>query len=232
MLWAAHRAARLAIIPVALFNQNFSVAKALFADYVAEAGGSDADRAGAVGQLGMAVGLSFMAGPLLATLLVSDYKQAVALSAALTAASGGFILLLPKPKLNSAAAAASAAAPADGAVVAAAASDGGKGAAKGSGGGLMAFMQLPVLRTPGAQLLMAMRLLMALAFHMFMPVWQVSLKVSTIIAIANRLHSSRSRSRMLPHSWWKQNESRDEVIRGSLPARSALPLVALFTAAG
>ena len=36
--------------------------------------------------------------------------------------------------------------------------------------GLMAFLSMPVLRTRGAQLLMALRLLMALAFHMFMPV--------------------------------------------------------------
>ena len=35
---------------------------------------------------------------------------------------------------------------------------------------------MPVLRTRGAQLLMVMRLMMALAFHMFAPVWQVSLK--------------------------------------------------------
>ena len=41
------------------------------------AGGTDADRAGAVGRLGMAVGLSFMAGPILATLLVADYERAL-----------------------------------------------------------------------------------------------------------------------------------------------------------
>ena len=40
----------------------------------------------------------------------------------------------------------------------------------------MDFVRMPVLRTRGAQLLMVMRLMMALAFHMFAPVWQVSLK--------------------------------------------------------
>ena len=34
-----------ALVPAALLNQNFSVLKALFSDYTAEAGGTDADRA-------------------------------------------------------------------------------------------------------------------------------------------------------------------------------------------
>ena len=36
---------------------------------------SAAERAGAVGKLGMAVGFSFMAGPLLATIFVSNYAE-------------------------------------------------------------------------------------------------------------------------------------------------------------
>ena len=39
---------------------------------------------------------------------------------------------------------------------------------------VMAFVRLPVLQTRGAQLLMLMRLLMAFAFHVWAPVWQVS----------------------------------------------------------
>ena len=35
---------------------------------------------------------------------------------------------------------------------------------------------MAVLRTRGAQLLMALRLLMALAFHMYAPIWQVSIR--------------------------------------------------------
>mmetsp|Transcript_90984 Transcript_90984/g.273300 ORF Transcript_90984/g.273300 Transcript_90984/m.273300 type:complete len:274 (+) Transcript_90984:608-1429(+) len=100
----------------------------------------------------MAVGFSFMAGPILATLLVRDYIQAIQLSAAITLLSGLFISAMPAPKAQAEAKAA------------------------GGGGGLMDFLRLPVLQTRGAQLLMAMRLLMAFAFHMFSPVWQVSIK--------------------------------------------------------
>ncbi|EOD27328.1 hypothetical protein EMIHUDRAFT_254335 [Emiliania huxleyi CCMP1516] len=103
----------LAVVPAALLNQNFSVCKALFSDYIDEAGGTDADKAGAVGKLGMAVGFSFMA---------------LLLSAAITAASSCLSL---------------------------------------------GFLSLPVLKLRGAQLLMLVRLKMALAFHMFAPVWQV-----------------------------------------------------------
>merc|ERR1740130_756070 len=110
----------IAIIPTALLNHNWSVLKALFADYVAEQGGSDSH---------MAI--------------------------ARTAFSGLFIFFLPAPK-----AAASQAVTAK----------------KKDSSGLMDFMRMPVLQTRGAQLLMLMRLTMALAFHMFAPVWQVSLK--------------------------------------------------------
>ena len=149
----------IAIIPTALLNHNWSVLKALFADYVAEQGGSDSHmaiaRSGAVGKLGMAIGLSFMAGPLLGTVVVKSYQEAILLSMALTAFSGLFIFFLPAPK-----AAASQAVTAK----------------KKDSSGLMDFMRMPVLQTRGAQLLMLMRLTMALAFHMFAPVWQVSLK--------------------------------------------------------
>jgi hypothetical protein len=39
-----------------LLNQNYSVLKALFADYNTELGGTDADRATSMGRLGMAMG--------------------------------------------------------------------------------------------------------------------------------------------------------------------------------
>jgi len=142
----------IAIVPTALLNHNWSVLKALFADYVAEQGGGDADRAGAVGKLGMAIGLSFMAGPLLGTTVVKSYQEAILLSMGLTAFSGLFIFFLPAPQ--------AAASP----------------SSKKVSSGLMDFMRMPVLQTRGAQLLMLMRLTMALAFHMFAPVWQVSLK--------------------------------------------------------
>lgn len=166
-----------AIVPVALFNQNFTVLRALISDYIDESGGNDADKAGAVGKLGMAVGFSFMAGPLLATLLVSSYQQALVVSAVGTLASGGLLLLLPTPQPGGAGAGA-------GRGAAAAAVAPGSSSAAGQPEStsasplatLMQFVSLPVLRLRGAQLLMAMRLLMAMAYHMFMPVWQVSIK--------------------------------------------------------
>ena len=86
----------LSIVPLALLNQNFSVAKALVSDYIDEQGGSDAERAGAVGKLGMALGFSFMAGPLLATLLVKSYTQALRLSA-IGILSAVLLLMPPAP---------------------------------------------------------------------------------------------------------------------------------------
>ena len=152
----------LAIVPVALFNQNFSVAKALVSDYIDEEGGTDADKAGAVGKLGMAVGFAFMAGPVLAATMVSNYRDALGISTVGLCISAGFLLLLPKPK---------------GGGATGSAGRGGTGETqKASGGGLLAFLSMPVLQTRGAQLLMALRLLMAFAFHMFAPLWQVSLK--------------------------------------------------------
>ena len=49
-----------ATVPSALLNQNFSVLKALFADYNTLS--SESERASAVGSLGMAAGVAFMVG--------------------------------------------------------------------------------------------------------------------------------------------------------------------------
>jgi hypothetical protein len=141
----------IAMIPSGLLDHRWNVAKALLTDYIVEQGGDDADRAGAVGKLGMAVGLSFMAGPMLGTLVVKTHQEALVLSMALTVGSGLFIAMLPMPAAQE------------------------QHQTKPSSG-LMDFVQMPVLRTRGAQLLMGVRFLMALAFHMFAPVWQVSLK--------------------------------------------------------
>jgi len=159
-----------AIVPVALLNQNFSVAKALVTDYIDEQGGSDADRAGAVGKLGMAVGFAFMAGPVCAAMLVSDYLQAIRLSAVGMVISASFLVLLPAPT------GARPTQPAAGAKNGADAKNGAGVKDGAAGGGFLAFVSMPVLQTRGAQLLMALRLLMAFAFHMFAPLWQVSIK--------------------------------------------------------
>ncbi len=100
---------------------------------------------------------------MLASLFISDYRQALSLSFAITASSSLLILALPQPLARP-----PAAPPA-----------GGRAAPSASPSGaswLLEFVSLPVLKLRGAQLLMAMRLLMALAFHMFAPVWQVSIK--------------------------------------------------------
>jgi len=141
----------IAMVPSGLLDHRWNVAKALLTDYTVEQGGGDADRAGAVGKLGMAVGLSMVAGPMLGTLVFNTHQQALALSMAFTVGSGLFIAMLPMPAAQV------------------------QHQTKPSSG-MMDFVQMPVLRTRGAQLLMGVRFLMALAFHMFAPVWQVSVK--------------------------------------------------------
>lgn len=124
-----------------------------------------------------------MAGPLIATQLVTSYKQALALSAALTSFSAIFIILLPPP-LDAANAPSSADVTTSTAASKPSASSTATAASKPtasqgssiSSEGLLAFVRMPVLQTRGAQLLMALRLLMAFAFHMWAPVWQVSIR--------------------------------------------------------
>jgi len=148
----------LALIPSSLLNQNYNVLRALFADYNTESGGSDKDRASAMGRLGMAVGVAFMLGPVLATTFLKDYSQATATAFGLTVCSGIFIALLPTPRIRPA-------------VV----GDKNKDPPKESMS-LMSFWSLPAAQSTGARLLFFMRLLMTLAFSIFMTVWTVSLK--------------------------------------------------------
>jgi MFS family permease len=89
---------RLAMIPSSLLNQNFNVLKALFADY--NAGGLESDRASALGRLGMAVGISFMIGPLIGTTFFSTYRQANLAALCFTLVAGVFLVLLPEPKIR------------------------------------------------------------------------------------------------------------------------------------
>ena len=140
-----------ALIPASLLNQNFSVCKALLTDYYEAAGAPKSELAGAIGMMGLAVGLSFLAGPLLATALISSYLEALALGAAIASLSGVILLFLPRPPAPTPSAA----------------------EASGSGSSVLSFISMPVLKQRGAQLLMVMRLLMAFAFHIWAPVWQV-----------------------------------------------------------
>ena len=83
----------LSMIPSSLLNQNFSVSKALFADYNEENNGSESDRASAMGRLGMAVGVAFTVGPVLGTTILKKYSQALIVAITMTLISNIFIFL-------------------------------------------------------------------------------------------------------------------------------------------
>lgn len=93
----------MSMIPGSLFQQNFSILKALFSDYYEElaaantpdAAASSSDRAGSVGLLGMAAGLAFMAGPLTGATVLKTYEQATWAAMVCTIISGLLILQLP-----------------------------------------------------------------------------------------------------------------------------------------
>ena len=148
------------MVPSSLLNQNFNVLKALFADY--NTGGLESDQASALGRLGMAVGVSFMIGPVIGTSFLSNYRQANLAALCLTLVAGVFLYLLPEPKIKRSASQNSLE------------EDIKNG--KKQKGGILSFLYLPAAQTPGARLLFFMRCGMALAFNIFMTIWTVSLK--------------------------------------------------------
>ena len=91
---------RIAMIPSSLLNQNYTVLKALFADYNAEMNGSEADKASAMGKLGMSVGINFMLGPALGALMLSSYEEACIVAGSLTLVSAVALAFLPRSKLK------------------------------------------------------------------------------------------------------------------------------------
>jgi MFS family permease len=154
----------IAMIPSSLLNQNYTVLKALFADYNAEIKGSEADRASAMGKLGMAVGISFMLGPSIGAVLLSTYKEACLVAGGLTIASAGMMLFLPHPKLKRI--------DSDANLPDLVADTDKTSLFKR----VFKFLYLPAAQSHGARLLMVIRLLMGLAFNIFMTIWTVSLK--------------------------------------------------------
>lgn len=146
----------LAMIPGALFQQNFSVTKALFADLCNSHGLPDDTRAGMVGKLGMSVGLSFMVGPLLGGSVITSFKTGVMASCALVAASGGMIFMIPQPPE----------------IIQKAKSEGDEK----RGNSFFSKEILQAVKSRGALTIMVIRVLMALAFHVFMTIWTPSLK--------------------------------------------------------
>lgn len=156
----------LALIPSALLNHNFNVMKALFADYSSDYGYSESQRASAIGKLGMVAGLSFMLGPMLGTSVLGSYLHTTYAAVSLTILSGSMLLLLPVSNSESNSA---------------------KNAAQPVKAtqpisllsikeNIVSFFYMPAIQSPGARLLLFMRCFMALAFHIFMTIWTVSLK--------------------------------------------------------
>jgi len=163
----------LSMIPGALFQQNFNVLKSLLADLhhaseeskstsSAATSGTAAARAASVGKLGMSLGLSFMFGPLMGATLIKSFDQAVLFAIVLTVLSMLMVARLPhatksdsvstsRPSENSA-------------------------KVESSKSGILSFLDVKAARTPSALFLMSVRVCMALAFHIFMTIWTVSLK--------------------------------------------------------
>jgi len=144
----------LSMIPVALLQQNFSILKAMVADLHDEQS-TPAQRSSSMGTLGMAVGLAFMVGPLVAATLLKTFDQANALGMGLAILSMASIFILPdvyqKPKEE----------------------EEQQQLKKTS---FYSFLNIKAARTPGAILLMVSRVFMALAFHVFQTIWSVALK--------------------------------------------------------
>lgn len=163
----------ISMIPSALFQQNFTVLKALFNEYLDESA-TAAERAGRVGQLGMAVGLAFMAGPLLGSVFFKEHRTAAIFAAFCLLGAIFFITLLPSlPKatstvkdkedklvdknLNKSLSSSS-------------------GSSSAFSFGRFVPDLVPAARTPPAVFIMVSRICMALAFHIFQTIWAVALR--------------------------------------------------------
>ena len=159
----------LGMIPGALLQQNFSVLKALLADFHAEVEQEETKasenndkrtnnekddtgiaRAGSVGKLGMSLGLSFMIGPLVGGTMFDSYDQTVKIAILSTIISSVFIIFLPSPLQLQ--------------------------VSSSKKTGIFDFFNVKAARSSGAIFLMVMRITMALAYHIFYTVWTTSLK--------------------------------------------------------
>jgi MFS transporter, DHA1 family, tetracycline resistance protein len=153
------------MIPSALFQQNFNVLKALFGEYH-DSSATPSERAGKVGKLGMAVGLAFMAGPLLSSVLFITYAQAAIFASICLVGALLFISWLPRPIRDE---------KGPGNYTYATVADEPTNAKAPS------FMSrfvpdVPAARTPPAIFIMVSRICMALSFHIFNTIWQVALR--------------------------------------------------------
>jgi MFS family permease len=154
----------MSMIPSALFQQNFNVLKALFGEYHLPSA-SAADRAGSVGKLGMAVGLAFMAGPLVSSTLLQTYNAAALFGGVCLVIATIFIWLLPSVKREKE-------------TSQNIENDRGEESSKPSTGILAGLLPdlVPAARTPPAIFIATARLCMGLAFHIFQTIWTVALR--------------------------------------------------------
>lgn len=155
------------MIPSALFQQNFNVLKALFGEYH-DSTATAAERAGKVGKLGMAVGLAFMAGPLLGSVLFKTYTQAAIFAFFCLVGALVFILRLPRPVREE-----SRRSDVDSHV---AETNRDKNQTTTKSFFSRFVPDVPAARSPPAVFIMVSRICMALSFHIFNTIWQVALR--------------------------------------------------------
>jgi len=172
------------LVPGALLQQNFSVWKAVLADYAAalEDGTSDggdvaALRAGSVGKLGMSAGLAFMVGPLVGATVVKTYERASYVAIVFVLLSVFFIARIPAENnatnLSSKNDINTSATEQNETLNPKIAATNEKVASPTSS---LQFLNLTSSITPSALYLILIRTLMALAFHIYNTIWTASLK--------------------------------------------------------
>ena len=189
------------MIPGALLQQNFSVYKAILADYheditrlerllldaqqkaqrnqstsegVVEITSTNSNtQASSVGQLGMSLGIAFMLGPLFGAMLVKTYQSAIVISSCLTILSAIWIIKVPIPSNISSSL--------DTNTMTVSKSENGT---KTNGTSwisslkqkLMNVINVKSATSKSAILFIILRMSMALAFHIFNTIWTASLK--------------------------------------------------------
>jgi len=101
----------LSILPASLFQQNYSILKALFSDFHEDllnvCGDNDSSilavtqsRANSAGKLGMSVGFAFMIGSFVGGTMLRSYEESIYYSIIFTALSGFFLWMIPPPHLK------------------------------------------------------------------------------------------------------------------------------------
>jgi len=138
-------------------QNNFSVSKAYFSDYSKSSPTTSSSANGLVGMLGMSVGISFMFGPIIGGTMVENFEQGLTVAAFLTVLSGAALLMVPNL------------------TVPPPTSEGKKNDDEPKTSP-KPFLDLTPLQSPGPRMIISLRVLMSLSFHVFMTPWTPSLK--------------------------------------------------------